>query len=239
MSERVELNTVRELVTRELPQWIKEAPALRKQLTEALGEPPVRRRMTYEEFLSWADEDTRAEWVALPGEKVGEVVVTSPASKQHQSIAGFLNRVICTFVEQHDLGVVLTAPFQMKLEHGREPDVLFVAAEHLGRLQETFLDGPADLVIEIISPESVGRDRGDKFYEYEAGGVREYWLIDPLRQMADFYRLDESGRYRATLAGQEGVYRSEVVAGFWLRVEWLWQEPLPKTLDVLRELGLL
>jgi len=137
------------------------------------------------------------------------------------------------------LGWVRSAPFQMKLEHGREPDVLFVATEHLGRLRETFLDGPADLAIEIISPESVSRDRGEKYYEYEAGGVREYWLIDPLRQVAEFYRLDEGGRYGVVLAGREGVYRSEVVAGFWLRVEWLWQEPLPKTLDVLRELGLL
>lgn len=226
---------IKELVTRELSQWIEDAFALR----QATHEPGARRKMTYEEFLAWADEDTLAEWVALPGEQMGEAIMTSPASKQHQSIADFLNRLICTFVEQHNLGIVLSAPFQMKLEHGREPDLLFVATAHLGRLQETFLDGPADLVIEIISPESVSRDRGDKFYEYEAGGVREYGLIDPLRQVAEFYRLDERGRYGVTLARREGVYHSEVVTGFWLRVEWLWQEPLPKTLDVLRELGLL
>ena len=224
---------VKELVTRELSQWLEQALALRK------NEPDARREMTYEEFLDWADEDTLAEWVALPGKEIGEVIVTSPASKQHQSIAGFLTSVMRIFCEQHNLGIVLVAPFQMKLEHGREPDVLFVATEHLGRLRETFLDGPADLAIEIISPESVSRDRGEKYYEYEAGGVREYWLIDPLRQVAEFYRLDEGGRYGVVLAGREGVYRSEVVAGFWLRVEWLWQEPLPKTLDVLRELGLL
>lgn len=55
----------------------------------------------------------------------------------------------------------------------------FVASEHLDRLKETYLDGPADLVVGIVSPDSVGRDRGEKFYEYAQGGVPEYWLIDP------------------------------------------------------------
>jgi len=67
--------------------------------------------------------------------------------------------------------------------------------------------------------------------------VREYWLIDPLRQQAEFYRLGKDGRYRIVLSGAEGVYHSETISGFWLRIEWLWQEPLPKVLDVLRELA--
>ena len=239
MSEKVELNAVRELVTRELPQWIKEAPALRKQLAEALSEAPARREMTYEEFLAWADEDTLAEWVALPGEKIGEVVMASPASDQHQNLADFLITVLRPYVESHSLGWVRSAPFQMKLERGREPDLLFVASGHLERLKETYLDGPADLVIEIISPESVARDRGTKFYEYAQGGVAEYWLIDPQVEWIEFYRLGEAGFYEVVFSGREGVYHSEALPGFWLRVEWLWQTPLPPILAVLRELGLL
>ena len=209
------------------------ADDLRSRLLEVLVAPASPRKMTYDEFLAWADEDTLAEWVD------GEVMMYSPASRRHQGIADFLTSVMRSFVEQHNLGVVLSAPFQMKLEHGREPDLLFVASGHLSRLKETYLDGPADLVIEIISPESVARDRGQKFYEYEAGGVQEYWLLDPIRRWAEFYCLREDGRYWTVLAGAEGVYHSEVLPDFWLRVEWLWQEPLPKTLDVLRELGLL
>ena len=126
----------------------------------------------------------------------------------------------------------------MKLEHGREPDLLFVAAAHLPRLQETYLDGPADLVVEIVSPESAGRDRGEKFIEYEAGGVLEYWLLDPQRQWAEFYLL-QNGRYHLAFAGAAGEYRSTVLPGFWLRTEWLWQRPLPTVLTVIRELGLI
>ena len=192
-----------------------------------------RQKLTYEEFLQWCDEDTWAEWAN------GEVSVLSPASDRHQDLVGFLAAVLRVYTEAWGLGVVRSAPFQMKTGPdlpGREPDLLFVAREHLARLKEKYLDGPADLVIEIASPESRLRDRGEKFAEYELGGVREYWLIDPERKEADFYRLDERGRYR--LAEPDGdVYSSLVLPGFRLKVDWLWQEPLPAVLDVLRELG--
>lgn len=194
-----------------------------------------KRKLSFEEFLAWCDEDTWAEWVD------GEVEMLSPASTQHQRIADFLVKVLGIYVEGQGLGEIISAPFLMRLpdemRRGREPDLIFVSREHLNRLKETFLDGPADVVVEIVSLESLARDRGTKFYEYELGGVREYWLIDPLRQQAEFYRLGEDGRYRVVPSGAAGVYHSEVVPGFWLRVEWLWQEPLPKVLDVLRELG--
>ncbi|MBI3945497.1 MAG: Uma2 family endonuclease [Armatimonadetes bacterium] len=192
-------------------------------------------RMTYEEFLNWAGEDTLAEWVD------GEVIVMSPASRTHQDVADFLTAIIRVYVEAKALGVVLSAPFQMKLERGHEPDVLFVAAEHRERLTPGHLEGPADVVIEVMSTESAdrARDRGEKYFEYEEGGVREYWLIDPVRQEAEFYRLDERGIYRTVAHDEEGVFRSAVVEGFWLCVAWLWQDPLPPVLDVLRQLGLL
>jgi len=142
------------------------------------------------------------------------------------------------FVEARDLGIMLAAPFQMKLERsGREPDLLFIASGHLDRLRATYLEGPADLVVEIVSPENVGRDRGEKFYEYERAGVKEFWLIDPLRQWAEFYNLDEQGYYRPTFTGNNGVFHSQVMPGFWLRVEWLWQPP--RVVDVLRQLGVI
>ena len=59
-----------------------------------------------------------------------------------------------------------------------------MATEHLDRLTDSHLSGPADLVVEIVSPDSLGRDRGDKFAEYEAASIPEYWLIDPVRQQA-------------------------------------------------------
>lgn len=187
--------------------------------------------MTYEEFLAWADEDTYAEWVN------GEVIVVSPASRRHQDIVRLLGTVLSVFVEIHQLGKVFLAPFQMKLPtSGREPDILFVAREHLDRLREHYLDGPADLVVEVVSPESAARDRGEKFYEYEAAGIPEYWLIDPTREMAEFYVLEDT-YYRPRFTGQRGRYESHVLKGFWLQVEWLWQDPLPSEVEVLVRIG--
>ncbi len=191
--------------------------------------------MTYEEFLEWADEDTYAEWVN------GEVVELSPASNVHQNIADFLTALLRHFVEHFDLGVVRSAPFQMKSGPnlpGREPDILFVATENLHRLKPTYLDGPADLVVEIISRDSRGRDRGEKFYEYEEGGVREYWLFDPERKDAHFYQRGSDGFFRLATLSDDGLYHSSVLEGLWLNANWLWQEPLPTLMSVLKEWGL-
>ncbi len=203
-----------------------------RAVTEEGREPPSG-KMTYEEFLAWADEGTWAEWVD------GEVIMLSPASYQHQDLRDFLAFVLRGYVETHNLGLVCTAPFQMKLEavrSGREPDLLFVSRERLNILRATYLDGPADLAVEIISPESIARDRGEKFVEYEKAGVGEYWLLDPERRRAEFYQLGVDNNYQIALPDAEGIYHSKVVADFWLRVEWLWERPLPPVLDVLREL---
>ena len=189
-------------------------------------------KMTYEEFLEWADEDTYAEWVD------GEVELMSPASAEHQDISGFLAAILRLYSEDHDAGRILTAPFQMKLpphiRRGREPDLIFLTKEHLTRLKKNFLDGPADWVIEIVSPESVLRDRGTKYAEYEAGGVREYWIIDAEAKRADFFVLDAEGRYQRALPDADGKYQSAVLDGFWINVHWLWQSPLPPVRQVLK-----
>ena len=207
---------------------------LEAKQTEPRTPPPG--LVTFEEFLVWCDEDTHAEWVD------GAIIMMSPASDHHQDISDFLITVLRFYNEAHQLGWVRSAPFLMRTDlkpSGREPDILFVTKERMQLIQPTFLDGPADLIVEIVSPESIGRDRGDKFVEYEAAGIREYWLIDPLRQQVEFYQLDDKGLYRAAALDADGIYRSSVLAGFWLRAPWLWQHPLPPVLSVLKELGVL
>ncbi len=120
---------------------------------------------------------------------------------------------------------------------GREPDILFVGNDRRHLFKKTYLDGAADLAVEIVSPESIGRDRGEKFVEYEAAGIREYWLIDPERRQAEFYRLNSDGFYQL-ISTPDGIFRSEVLPDFFLRVEWFWQETLP-TLRALKELNLI
>jgi len=164
--------------------------------------------------------------------------VHESSDRRHENIRRFLYTLINLFVEAHQLGRVYSEPFQMKTGPdlpGRAPAVFFVANENLGRVRQLNLEGPANLVVEIISPGSRATDRGDKFYEYEQGGVPEYWLLDPERRQAEFYLRGNDGIYRLVQPGSDGIYRSKVLAGLWLKVEWLWPPLPPPIMDVLKE----
>ncbi|MEN3002604.1 MAG: Uma2 family endonuclease [Armatimonadota bacterium] len=192
--------------------------------------------ITFEEFLQWSDEDTHAEWVG------GKVRVKMPASRVHQDCNGFLYTLLKLWCDHYDAGKVFHPPFPVHLvlpdgrAVGREPDLVVVLKEHLDRLQELHVEGAPDLVVEIVSKGSRGEDRGEKFYEYEAAGVPEYWIIDPDRQHAEFYQLQENGVYSMVFSSSGGVYRSRVLNGFWLHVEWCWQQP--PVWEALRAWGL-
>ena len=190
--------------------------------------PPPLPKMTYEEFLEWHPDSGMAEWVD------GEAFVMAPPATVHQRLAYLLARCISSFSDQKGIGEVLIPPFQMKLAgSGREPDVVFVCAENLSRIGGQYLSGPADLVVEIVSPDSRRRDRVEKLAEYEQAGVREYWVLDPNRRQAEFFILGDDGKY-GTATCPDGIFHSRVLPGMWLKVEWFWQEPLPTLPTILQ-----
>jgi len=191
--------------------------------------------ISYEEFLELGDEFRHAEWVD------GKVILMSAVTDDHSSLCGYISHVMHTFVEARELGEVRIDPFQMKTGPdlpGRAPDVMFIAKKNLRRIRKMYLDGPADVVVEVISPKTRSIDRGDKFYEYERGGVREYWLLDPERRQAEFYILGRDRIYRPAIVGDDGVFRSTVLKGLWLNVAWLWKSPRPTAARLLKEWGI-
>lgn len=196
---------------------------------------PQRLHMSYDEYIAWADEDVHAEWVD------GEVIVQMPPYDVHQIVLNFLNRLLAEYVEFQELGVVLIAPFEMRLlseKSARQPDILVITTENLGRLSRERLEGPADLVVEIVSRDSVRRDRHDKLHEYRRAGVREYWVVDPRpgRNRADFYRLDAAGEYELYATDEDERVTSAVLPGFWLRPAWLWLESKPPVMTAFLEI---
>jgi Uma2 family endonuclease len=199
--------------------------------------PRARRRMSETEFVAWAfrDEDIRAEWVD------GEVIVMSPDNTLHNRIALFIQNLLSGVVEERDAGVVFFEGIQIRfaaLHRRRQPDIIFIAKARQHIIKTNHIEGPPDLAVEVISPDSPARDYRDKYQEYEAAGVREYWIVDPLARRVEAYTLGRDKRY-APIPERDGKIRSKVLPGLYIKPAWLWQDPLPSWLRILRELGVL
>jgi Uma2 family endonuclease len=195
---------------------------------------PENNLMTEEEFLEFCDEDTFAEYVD------GEVIMNSPVSYKHNQIMSFLDTIIRMFISKKDLGIIFTEGFQIRIAPNRRriPDLFFVSEENPVKITDTEINGAPDLVIEIVSPSSVARDWREKYLEYEAAGITEYWVIDPNSKHAEIYVLDENRKYQVQKV-ENGIVKSNVLDGFWLKPEWFWQEPLPNVLGIVKELGII
>jgi Uma2 family endonuclease len=206
--------------------------AAREQVAAA---NPTGLRMSYEQFLDWLGNGVHAEWVN------GEVVMMAPVGRAHVRLHLFLLRLLGDYLEHRPLGELSFDPFNMKTGPslpGRAPDILFVAKKNLRRLKANYLRGPADLVIEIISPGTAGIDRGEKFYEYEEGGVSEYWILDPFRKRAEFYQRDASGTFDMIAPDEQGVYSSRAIKGLWVDVKWFWRSPFPTLRSIRKQWNL-
>jgi Uma2 family endonuclease len=200
------------------------------ELDENADIPPhPGRRMSEEEFVVWSG-DFWAEWVD------GEVVMMMAVNREHAFLHSFLYRLVGAFVEQGDLGLVLSEPFQIRLgeqRRRRSPDVFFIAKERAEIIHKQEAEGAPDLAIEIVSPDSEARDWREKYQEYEAAGMREYWIIDPASEKIEAYSLQQ-GRF-AAIAEQDGKIVSAVLPGFYLRPAWVRQGKLPRVHEAMRE----
>lgn len=141
---------------------------------------------TYEDYLRLPDDGKRYEIIE------GVLYVSSAPTYDHQFTVSKLDRLLGGYVDQHQLGVVLVAPFEVhlpKIAQPVQPDVLFIAKERQPRPGDKYFTGAPDLVIEVISPSSVRTDRHIKLSAYERAGVREYWVVDPRSSFIEVYTL--------------------------------------------------
>lgn len=193
--------------------------------------PP--RYMTEAQFEAWGDEDVKAEW------SHEEVTVHMPEATKHNRLTVWLATLIQFFIDYHTLGEVFVSQVEIRAPGVRRvPDVCFVAKERQSIIKRGRIEGAPDLIIEIVSPDSEERDTKTKYQEYEQMGVREYWVIDSAQQKCNLYELNAARHYVAVKA-RTGKLHSRVLDGFWLRPSDLWQDPLPKTLGLLKELGVI
>jgi Uma2 family endonuclease len=145
--------------------------------------------------------------------------------------------LLADYVEEFDLGHVCCGRIAFRLAEREvpEPDIAFIRKQREGIIERCLVNGPPDLAMEIVTPESIERDYELKRNAYQRAGVEEYWIVDEMEEKAYLLRLTKAGMYEE-VRPLKGALVSRVVPGFYLRPEWLWRRPLPKKKDILREL---
>ena len=133
----------------------------------------VQTKMTAAEFLELPETMDRVELID------GEIVTMAPAPEpNHQIGAARAYDVVKALAPG---GIVLFSPIDVHLGANDvvQPDVLWISPESNCTIEQKFLSGAHDLVVEILSPSTALRDKQVKFRLYEKYGVREYWIIEP------------------------------------------------------------
>jgi Uma2 family endonuclease len=145
---------------------------------------PARVKLTYDDFLLFPDDGKRHELID------GEHYVTPSPNMKHQAISGNLFFMIRSWLEQHPVGRIFYAPFDVVFTNFDvvEPDLLYMSharAEQV--LTAKHVTGAPEIVVEIGSPGTRKRDETIKRRLYERSGVSEYWVIDPDLELVRVY----------------------------------------------------
>jgi Uma2 family endonuclease len=147
-------------------------------------------RLTYQDFLLLPADGRRHEIID------GKHLVTPSPNRRHQVLVGRLYFEIERFLrEHHGTGSMFVAPFDVVLTRWDvvAPDLLFVADDQADIVTDSNVQGAPALVIEIVSPATRRTDEHDKRKLFDRCGVREYWLVDPEREMVSIHRRAAGG----------------------------------------------
>ncbi len=124
----------------------------------------------------------------------GRFVMSPSPTSRHQTLVLMLVEIFAG-ISRFSGGMAFCAPMDVVFSDDTvlQPDLLYIAKERREIVKER-IEGPPDLVIEILSPGTERRDRLAKLDLYARYGVREYWIVDPAAQLFEFL-LNEEGRF--------------------------------------------
>jgi Uma2 family endonuclease len=205
-----------------------EVELLTPPATSAPSLTPSTRRVTFDEYLDWLTEETKADLID------GVIHMQSPPADIHERIFVFLIGILDIFVTRRKLGIVRGSRTTLKFSeaNGTQPDIVFISNASRQRVHPYYMDGAPEVVVEILSPSTRKLDRGKKMALYAKHGALEYWQIDPENQMAEFYK-NHNGAWLPMPVSDDEIFHSEVIPGFWLNTQWLFAEENPDRFDIL------
>ena len=173
----------------------------------------TRRKFTYEDYKNTSD-DIRYEL------HDGELIMVPAPNMFHQTTSKKLFWKLQP-IEERGLGLVFYAPTDVKFTDTDtvQPDIVFVSSERSHIITEDNIRGAPDLVIEILSPSTAGRDRTFKRTLYERHGVTEYWMVDTDAKNITVLLLGENGYELAGIYGEGQTLTSPTLPGFSLNLD--------------------
>ncbi len=163
------------------------------------------------------EKKTVADYEALPEGSPyqlveGELIMSPAPAPDHQVVSG--NIYLLLRMAVRGKGVVLYSPLDvyLDLENAYQPDIVVILKGSKARINRKGVYGPPDVVVEILSPSTAYYDLTQKKDIYERSGVREYWIVDPLRRTFEVYLNTEEGFKLISKTKGKGVVRSEVLS---------------------------
>jgi Uma2 family endonuclease len=196
-----------------------------QRLQEALEKEKELRKHFYEII----EENRKMEFIN------GEIYFHSPVKLKHNEANGNIYKLLDTFCVENDLGTVGIEKLLVSLSRNDyEPDVCFWKKSRAKDFTEDQMQFPApDLVVEVLSKSTATNDRTIKYEDYEAHGVKEYWIVDPTKQTIEQYVLSHK-KYELVFKGKDGNLESVAVKNFKIPVKAIFDKRL--TNKVLTEL---
>ncbi|MBF0607352.1 MAG: Uma2 family endonuclease [Candidatus Magnetobacterium sp. LHC-1] len=154
-----------------------------------------------------------------------EVMGPSPFGR-HQNISWNLNDIISRHIKRHKSGKVYYAPLDVIFKEGEQrlqPDLLFIRKENMAIFQD-WVRGVPDMVCEIVSRGTIGKDTITKRDIYERYRVPEYWIVIPDFQTIEILAI-EGDKYKIfSEATDEGIVKSRVIEGLEIDIADVFQE---------------
>jgi len=171
--------------------------------------------LTYEDYCQLPDDGKRYELIG------GEMHMIASPTTEHQRISFNLTVAIGTHVREQSLGSLFIAPMDVVLSRRDvvQPDILFVSKDREMIITETHIDGPPDLIVEILSPSTASLDQLVKRQLYARHGVREFWLVSPEASTVEVLELHEGAYRRRVLIGRGDTITSNVLEGLELAID--------------------
>ena len=171
-------------------------------------------RRTYKDYCATPD-DERYELLN------GNLMIVPAPNRKHQKVLSRLHLKLGNFAEEHGLGEVYVAPFDVVLSDTDivQPDLLFISRAREHTLTDENVRGAPDLVIEILSPSTAERDLGYKHELYGRHGVLEYWIVDPMDETIAVHRQGDGRLELAETFERRDTLRTAVLKGLQLKLD--------------------